>query len=98
MRLSFLPAELFLESADDGSYRVSLGGNEIVRTKSQKTAIRKFNELRMETEKQFPQRQRTEEEKAKALRRAIGDALVGHNSLGGRKRKTTAASTRTFGG
>ncbi len=46
----------------------------------------------------FPARELTADEKAEMLQRAIGDSLVGHNSLGGRKKKTTAGSTRTFGG
>jgi hypothetical protein len=61
-------------------------------------AVQKFNELRQEMEKRFPARELTPEEKTEMMQFAIADSLVGHNSLGGRKKKTTAGSTRTFGG
>ena len=98
MKLSFLPGALYLESADDGSFWLTLDGEEVLRTNSQRTAVTKFNQLRHEMEKRFPQRQPSDEEKREALRRNIGEALVQHNALGGRKKKTTAGSTRTFGG
>ena len=98
MKLSFLPGELCLDSTEDGQYRVTLRGQEVIRTHSQKTAVAKFKKLRQEMEKLFPQPPTTEEEKSQALRSNIRDALVGQNSLGGRRKKTTAGSTRTFGG
>ncbi len=98
MKLSFLPGRLFLDTTEDGGFRLTLGDQEILRTRSQRAAVGKFNALREEMEKQFPPREASEEEKRDALRRIIQDALVQHNSLGGRKKKTTAGSTRTFGG
>jgi hypothetical protein len=75
-----------------------MAGQEILSTKSQRSALAKFHELRSELESRFPMRELTVEEKAELLKREIGDSLVGHNSLGGRKKKTTAGGTRTFGG
>lgn len=98
MKLSFLPGELYLDLAEDSHFRVTLQGQEILRTKSQKTALLQYNKLRQDMEKQFPQRQLSDDEKKQILRSVIGEALVQHNSLGGRKKKTTAGSTRTFGG
>ena len=98
MNLAFLPGELFLNQSEDGCYRVTLQGQKILCTHSQKAAVQKFNELRQEMEKRFPARELTSEEKAQILQLAIADSLVGHNSLGGRKKKTRAGSTRTFGG
>jgi len=98
MKLSFLPGELYLNTADDGLYRLTLSGQEILRTRSQKAAVAKFNELRRGMEKQFPPRELSDEDKAQIWQRIMQDALVQHNSLGGRKKKTTASSTRTFGG
>jgi hypothetical protein len=43
-------------------------------------------------------REPTPEEKAELLQREINESLLGHNSLGGRKKKITAGGTRTFGG
>lgn len=77
---------------------LTMAGEQILATKSKRAAIRKFNALRQELEERFPAREATPEEKAELLKREIGESLVGHNSLGGRKKKTTAGGTRTFGG
>lgn len=98
MKLSFLPGALFLSRADDGTYLVTVEGQEILRTKSQRVAVAQFSKLRQEMEARFPARELTAEEKREILQRSIADSLVGHNSLGGRKKKTTAGGTRTFGG
>lgn len=73
-------------------------GTEVFRTRSQKAAAAKFNALRREMESKYPVAEMTPEEKADIFRKATVDAMVGHNSLGGRKKKTTAGGTRTFGG
>ena len=99
MKLAFIPGELFLNRIEDGSYLLILKGHEIFRTRSRRSAITKFNEMRAEMERAFPAQELTAQGKAEILIQTIGDALVGHNSLGGRKKKkTTAGSTRTFGG
>lgn len=77
---------------------VKMAGREILLTKSRRAAVSKFNTLRIELEKRFPSREPTAAEKAELLQREINDSLLGHNSLGGRKKKTTAGGTRTFGG
>lgn len=98
MNLSFLPGDLHLSRDSGGMFVVTMAGREILRTKSQISAISKFNELRSELEKKHPARETTPEEKAELLRKEISDSLLGHNSLGGRKKRTTAGGTRTFGG
>lgn len=98
MNLSFLPADLHLNQDERGFFIVRVGEHRILSTKSQRSAISKFNNLRAELEQQFPSRKPTDAEKAALLQREINDSLIGHNSLGGRKKKTTARSTRTFGG
>ncbi|HEV2398081.1 MAG TPA: hypothetical protein VGS27_14135 [Candidatus Sulfotelmatobacter sp.] len=98
MNLSFLPGDLHLTKNEDGFFVVEMAGQQILSTKSQKAALAKFNALRRELEERFPARELTPEERAELLQREIGDSLVGHNSLGGRKKKTTAGGTRTFGG
>jgi hypothetical protein len=87
MNLSFLPGDLHLSKSADGIFVVTMSGQQILSTKSQRSAVAKFNALRAELE-----------EKAELLHREINDSLLGHNSLGGRKKKTTAGGTRTFGG
>lgn len=98
MNLSFLPGDLHLCRSENGLFVVTMSGQQILSTKSQRSAIAKFNSLRAELEERFPARELTREEKAELLQREIKDSLVGHNSLGGRKKKTTAGGTRTFGG
>ncbi len=98
MNLSFLPGDLHLSRSESGLFVVTMAGQEILCTKSQRSALAKFNSLRARLEKKFPTREPTAEEKAELLQREINDSLLGHNSLGGRKKKTTAGGTRTFGG
>ncbi len=98
MNLSFLPGDLHLSKTASGMFVVKMAGQEILLTKSQRSALAKFNALRAELEKNFPTREPTASEKAELLHREINDSLLGHNSLGGRKKKTTAGGTRTFGG
>lgn len=98
MKLSFLPGKLFLESVQDGTVKVTLDGREVFSSRSERAAIAKFKALREELERRFPVAEDSEEDKAEAFRRMMADSLVQHNSLGGRKKKTTAGSTRTFGG
>jgi hypothetical protein len=98
MNLSFVPGDLRLSKSMDGHFVVSMAGREILHTKSQRSALAKFNSLRAELEKKFPSRAPTAKEKAELLQREINDSLLSHNSLGGRKKKTTAGGTRTFRG
>lgn len=98
MKSSFLPGDLHLTEAEHGEYVVAIAGRDLFRSRSRRAALAKYNELRTEMESRFPARELTTEEKAELLNREIGDSLVGHNSLGGRKKKTTASGTRTFGG
>ena len=98
MNLSFLPADLHLYQDERGLFVVKMADREILSTKSRRSAISKFNSLRTELEERFPTREPTAAEKAALLQREINDSLLGHNSLGGRKKKTTAGATRTFGG
>lgn len=98
MNLSFIPADLHLVKDESGQWIVTLAGQEILSTKSRRVALAKFKALRAELEAKFPRRELDPEEKAELMKSAIGDSLVGHNSLGGRKKKSTAGGTRTFGG
>jgi hypothetical protein len=98
VKLSFLPGKLFLDSAEDGCVRVTLDGQELLRTRSKRAALAKFNALRQEMERRFPPQELSDDQKAEIFREMMRDALVQHNSLGGRKKKTTAGGTRTFGG
>jgi hypothetical protein len=98
MKLSFLPGDLHLSQDASGFFVVSMCGRELLSTKSRRSAVARFNAMRVELESKFPRREPTREEKLQLLQSEINNSLVGHNSLGGRKKKTTAGGTRTFGG
>lgn len=95
MKLAFLPGALFLQKEQD-DFVVTVDSKEVLRTRSQKRAVTKFNELRKEMEHEFPNRDLSPEEKHDLLQKEIADSLVGHNAVRPRK-KSTARSTRTFG-
>jgi hypothetical protein len=98
MKLSFLPGDPHATRDESGFFIVEVQGHEILRTRSQRSAVSKFNEVRKEMEKRFPAHELSDEEKTENRRRMLVDALVQHSSLGGRQEKTTAGSTRAFGG
>lgn len=98
MKASFIPGDLHLFEIEGGINVVTVAGAEVCRTRSHKAAAAKYNALRREMETRYPARELSPEEKAEMSRQAMLDAMVGHNSLGGRKKKTTAGGTRTFGG
>ena len=98
MKLSFFPGKLFLDRSNDGFLRISLDGQEVFQTRSERAAVSKFNALRQEMERRFPPHEVSDDQKAEIFRQMVKDSLVQHNSLGGRKKKTTAGGTRTFGG
>jgi len=70
----------------------------MLRTRSEGKALKKFNEIRKQMEECFPPTEPSEADKAEAFKMMLQDSLVKHNSLGGRKKKSTARGTRTFGG
>ena len=99
MKLSFLPAELFL-TEEEGSYVIRLAGEKVLETKAEKKAIKKFNEIRTKLEETYPARKLTSEEKQAALQRLIGDRVYTEvrNSLKNPNRfKSSIPKTRTFG-
>ena len=97
MKISFLPGELYLDKTSDGAFVVTVQGSEVLRTRVEKQALTKFNQLRRKMEEQFPPHELTPEEKAELLNRLIADSKVGlaHNSI--RPAKKKIAKSRTFG-
>lgn len=98
MKASFIPGDLYLTETPDGFHLVTMGGAEILRSRSERAAFSKFKELRRQMEAKYPTPELTPEQKAEMRRQALGDAMVGHNSIRERKKKTSAGGTRTFGG
>jgi hypothetical protein len=98
MNLSFLPGDLHLSQSPNGQFVLRMAGREILSTKSQRTAVAKFNAIRSELETKFPARQPTREEKAKLLEREIKDSLLGQKNAGKRKKKASAGGSRSLRG
>src|SRR5258708_36645863 len=73
MKLSFVPGDLHLAQERDGTYLVTMRGQEVLRTRVEKKALVKFNALRRELESQFPAHELTPEEKTAALGRSVMD-------------------------
>lgn len=97
MNLSFLPGQLFLNKEPDGSYVITLKGDEVFRGKMEKKAITKYNKLRAELEQQFPAREMSSEEKAQLLNKHIATDSISHNGDRHQKQRIKSGSTRTFG-
>lgn len=97
MKLSFLPGELYL-SEEHGVFVIQAQGKEILRTRSKRTALSKFNKLRRSMEQQFTAREVTPEEKGELLKGILNEALLADVGRRPPKKRSTAGSTRTFGG
>lgn len=99
MFLSFLPGDLHLKKSDGGSFVITIRGEEVFRTRLEKKAIKKFNDIRRDMETQYPARELTPEEKTKLLLKYVSDVKVGldHNSFRPEDKKKKSGSTRTFG-
>ena len=97
LKLSFLPGELYL-SEKYGVFVIQVQGKKILRTPSKRTALSRFNELRRSMEEQFPTGEVTLEEKEEILKGILNEALLADVGRRPPKRRTTAGSTRTFGG
>ena len=98
MKLSFLPGDLHLDQERDGTYLVTMRGQEVLRTKVEKKALVKFNVLRRALESQFPARELTPEERGAALSRAVMDLkLVEVRASTKPPKKDKIRGTRTFG-
>lgn len=98
MRLSFLPGDLHLTKERDGSYLVTMQGQEVLRTRVEKKALTRFNAVRNELERQFPARELTAEEKRAALAKYLLDYKAAEVRASTKPtKKEKVRGTRTFG-
>lgn len=74
MKLSFLPGDLHLAKNTNGFFIVTMRGQEILSTRSQRSALDRYNTLRAEFEKKLPVHEPTAEEKAALLQREINNS------------------------
>jgi hypothetical protein len=79
MNLSFLPGDLHLSKNAEGCFVVKMAGREILNTKSERSALARFQSIKAELERQFPMREPTVEEKTELLQREIKDSVVQHS-------------------
>lgn len=98
MNLSFVPGELRLDTDATGEHVITIAGEEVFRSRYDKKAITRYNEIRREMEERFPAHELTPEEKQKSLQRLIGDFkyTAVRNSMKTPK-KDKIGKTRTFG-
>ena len=97
MKMSFVPGKLEL-TLMNGIYVVSVQGQPVMQTRAQKEAVKAFNELRRRMEKEFPPVGPSEEELKLLLRRTLADIAVDQTLRRPPKKRSTARSSRTFGG
>lgn len=83
MNLSFLPGDLHLSKNAEGFFVLKMAGQEILNTRSERSALAKFHSIRTELEQKFPMREPTAEEKAELLQREIKNFV--QHSFGSRE-------------
>jgi hypothetical protein len=97
MKMSFLPGKLELISTE-GTFSLLIEGQEIFQTRSRRSAIQKFNEIRSEMESKFPPKGPSPEDAKILLERLMTDVRVDETLRRPPKKRSTARSSRTFGG
>ena len=97
MKMSFLPGRLELVS-EGKVFVVSVDGNEVFSTQSRKIAMGRFNEIRREMEKRFPPTRPTAEDSKILLAQMMNDVAVDEALRRPPKKRSSARSSRTFGG
>jgi hypothetical protein len=97
LNMSFVPGQLELKTAESGEYVVRLQNEEVLKTKSPKVALARYNEIRTQMETLFPAAEFTPEERAELWRRHTADSLLDHNSRREQPKQRRRGSTRTFG-
>jgi hypothetical protein len=98
MQLSFLPGELYLKKMSDGTYVITIQGEEVFKSKIEKKALTEYNKIRKDMETKYPARELTTEEKSEALRRWVMDSKIVAVRNSTRKDKPDKIKgTRTFG-
>lgn len=97
MKLSFIPGGLLLIKSGD-EFIVSVEDTEVFRSKLEKKALKKFNDIRKDMEEKYPATELTKEQKQEALQRLVNDRIYTQvrNSMK-KPIKDKIAKTRTFG-
>ena len=97
MNLSFLPGELNLTKTQDGSFLITIQGEEVYRTRVEKKALAEYNKIRKDMESQYPARELTRGEKTALLLKYIGESQGVPRESKKPGRKYVSGSTNTFG-
>lgn len=97
MQLSFLPGELYLKKGPDGTFTVTIQGNEVLTTKVEKKALAEYNRIREDMEKQFPPTPISPERKTQLLLNYFATNFHANTFKPPKKEKKAPGSTRTFG-
>jgi hypothetical protein len=92
MHLSFLPGDLHLSQDAEGFFTLTMAGEKLLSTKSERFALAKFRTLRIELEERFRPREQTAEQKAELLRKEVTDSVLW---IGEQKRPVARAQIST---
>jgi hypothetical protein len=97
VKMSFIPGQLELNSNGD-SFFITIQGKEVFSTRSRRAALARFNEIRKDMEEQFPASGATPDDMKAMLERMLSDVAVDETLRRPPKKRSTARSSRTFGG
>jgi hypothetical protein len=81
VKLSFLPGDLHLTTGPGGNYLVSLKGEVVCESPSQRRAIAAFNKIRKDLEAKFPPRPLSDREKSELYFKDTVDNQVRYKGL-----------------
>jgi hypothetical protein len=75
VNLSFLPGDLQLRQKAEGIFVVTLAGREVLSTRSLRSALGRFHNLKAELEKRFPAQEPTAADKAELLQHEVNESV-----------------------
>jgi hypothetical protein len=76
MNLSFVPGELYLRENAEGVFIVTVAGRKVLSTKSRRSALGRFHNLRAELEKKSPAQEPTAADKSELLRNEVSESIL----------------------
>lgn len=97
LKMSFLPGELELAETSSG-FVLSHKGAEVFCTQSKRMALKRFIAMRQELDSAFPRPEPTMKEKQELLASVLNDIAIDATLRRPPRKRSTARSSRTFGG
>jgi hypothetical protein len=97
MEISFLPGELCLKKASDGTFTITIASEQVFSGKNEKKALTEYNRIRKDMEEKFPPIPLTPQQRTEMLMRYLGSNFHANTFKPSNKDKKPRGSTRTFG-